>query len=112
MKIFKEGLALSKNPVCYNGDLFTVEHYENFTKAYPNVEMVMLGPSSSIRSAIRSAASSPSLEPVYRSRRQNISTSFMIRDLSKAPLIASENSVFLYKILFLSFIFFVSFYKY
>jgi len=36
----------------------------------------------------------------------------MIRDLSKAPLIASENSVFLYKILFLSFIFFVSFYKY
>lgn len=43
MEIFKEGLALSKNPVCYNGDLFTVEHYENFTKAYPNVEMVMLG---------------------------------------------------------------------
>lgn len=27
LKIFKDALALSKNPVCYNGDIFTVKDY-------------------------------------------------------------------------------------
>ena len=30
MKLFTEALAKSSNPVCYNGDIFTVEDYIRF----------------------------------------------------------------------------------
>ncbi len=39
------GMALeeSKNPVCYNGDIFTVADYERLTSRFPKLEKVMLG---------------------------------------------------------------------
>lgn len=43
MDVFKAALAESKNPVCYNGDIFTAQDYENFRAMCPDVEMVMLG---------------------------------------------------------------------
>lgn len=43
MKIFKEALTLSKNPVCYNGDIRTVKDYKEFSTEFPSVETVMLG---------------------------------------------------------------------
>ncbi len=43
LKIFKDALALSKNPVCYNGDIFTVKDYKEFSANFPGVETVMLG---------------------------------------------------------------------
>jgi len=43
MKIFKEALILSKNPVCYNGDIVTVEDYKNFSADFPSVGTLMLG---------------------------------------------------------------------
>lgn len=43
LKIFREALVLSKNPVCYNGDIFTVKDYNGFTAAFPGVETMMLG---------------------------------------------------------------------
>lgn len=43
LEVFKAGLAISKSPVCYNGDLFSVEDYRAFTDAFPEVEAVMLG---------------------------------------------------------------------
>jgi len=43
LKIFQEALALSKNPVCYNGDIFTVKDYENFSAQFPGVNTLMLG---------------------------------------------------------------------
>lgn len=43
MEIFQYALEKSKAPVCYNGDLFTVEDIENFKKDYPTVENIMLG---------------------------------------------------------------------
>ena len=43
MEVFKEALDKVKAPVCYNGDLFTVEDIENFRTEYPTVENVMLG---------------------------------------------------------------------
>lgn len=43
MEVFKEGLALSKNPVCYNGDIFNVNNYKELTQDYPELKAVMLG---------------------------------------------------------------------
>lgn len=43
LKIFKEALNLSKNPVCYNGNIFTVQDYKDFLADFPSVETVMLG---------------------------------------------------------------------
>lgn len=43
MNIFKDALALSKNPVCYNGDIFNVEDYKELTEMYPSLDAVMLG---------------------------------------------------------------------
>jgi tRNA-dihydrouridine synthase len=43
LNIFKEALQLSKNPVCYNGDLFTVEDYKEFIANFPSVDTFMLG---------------------------------------------------------------------
>jgi tRNA-dihydrouridine synthase len=41
--MFKESMSLSKNPVCYNGDIFTAEDYKKLRDAFPALEMVMLG---------------------------------------------------------------------
>lgn len=43
LKIFKDALALSTNPVCYNGDLFTAKDYKEVSASFPEVETVMLG---------------------------------------------------------------------
>ena len=43
MEVFKDGLVLSKNPVCYNGDIFNVNNYKELTQCYPELKSVMLG---------------------------------------------------------------------
>lgn len=43
LDIFKEGLNLSKNPVCYNGDIFTAKNYKDFVSAFNTVDKIMLG---------------------------------------------------------------------
>jgi tRNA-dihydrouridine synthase len=43
MEAFALALAKSKNPVCYNGDLFTIEDVQAFQKEYPSENMIMLG---------------------------------------------------------------------
>lgn len=43
MEVFKYGFEQSKNPVCYNGDIFNVEDYKSLTEAYPSLNSVMLG---------------------------------------------------------------------
>ena len=40
---FAQALANSKNPVCYNGDLRTVEEVRAFTERFPTVDAVMIG---------------------------------------------------------------------
>lgn len=42
-QVFKDALALSNNPVCYNGDIFTAEDINKLMKAFPEVDTVMLG---------------------------------------------------------------------
>ena len=43
LDVFKDALSLSKNPVCYNGDIFAVKEYETFTAHFPSVGAIMLG---------------------------------------------------------------------
>lgn len=43
LEVFKDALALSKNPVCYNGDIFTLEDYLGLTAMFPQVQAVMVG---------------------------------------------------------------------
>lgn len=43
MKVFKDALVLSKNPVCYNGDIFTLRDYREFSADFKDVGSVMLG---------------------------------------------------------------------
>jgi tRNA-dihydrouridine synthase len=43
LKIFKEALITSKNPVCYNGDIFTVKDYKEFSAEFSGVGTLMLG---------------------------------------------------------------------
>ncbi len=33
----------SKNPICYNGDIFMVEDYRNLNERFPNLQNIMLG---------------------------------------------------------------------
>lgn len=40
---FQKGLLNSKNPVCYNGDIFTKEDYEQFCHTFPSVDSIMFG---------------------------------------------------------------------
>ncbi|MDF2883613.1 MAG: dus1 [Clostridiaceae bacterium] len=43
LKIFKDALILSKNPVCYNGDIFTVKDYKKISTDFHGVETLMIG---------------------------------------------------------------------
>lgn len=43
LRIFREALILSKNPICYNGDIFTIKDYKKFTADFPAVDTLMVG---------------------------------------------------------------------
>lgn len=43
LEVFKDALSLSTNPVCYNGDIFTVNDYNKLIKAFPKLTKIMLG---------------------------------------------------------------------
>lgn len=43
MEVFKDGLTMSKNPVCYNGDIFKVTDFRELSETYPMLDSVMLG---------------------------------------------------------------------
>ncbi|MBQ3600508.1 MAG: tRNA-dihydrouridine synthase family protein [Lachnospiraceae bacterium] len=43
MHVFLEAMEKSKNPVCYNGEINTIEDYENLKKSCPNLQAIMIG---------------------------------------------------------------------
>ena len=43
MEAFRAALAMSRNPVCYNGDLVTAEECQRLEAAFPGLDGVMLG---------------------------------------------------------------------
>ena len=40
---FRKAAAVSRHPLCYNGDLFTPEDMDEFRKEFPQTDMVMMG---------------------------------------------------------------------
>ena len=43
LEVFKDALTLSKSPVCYNGDIFTLDDYNKLSKEFPELNTIMLG---------------------------------------------------------------------
>lgn len=43
LDVFKDALSLSKAEVCYNGDIFTVDNYNNLVNKFQKVRKIMLG---------------------------------------------------------------------
>ena len=43
MDVFKQAMEESNNPICYNGDIFTVDDYVNLKETFPDLKAVMLG---------------------------------------------------------------------
>ena len=43
LEVFKDALALSTNPVCYNGDIFTSNDNHKLIEAFPEVKTIMIG---------------------------------------------------------------------
>lgn len=41
--MFKEGIRLSKNTLCYNGDICSVEDFHAFVEECPNIGSIMIG---------------------------------------------------------------------
>lgn len=41
--VFRRAMSESKNPVCYNGDIFTLEDYKKTVNEFPEQEIFMLG---------------------------------------------------------------------
>ncbi|WP_312501156.1 tRNA dihydrouridine synthase [Lacrimispora sp.] len=42
-EVMKKAVSLSRNPLCYNGNLFSAEDYKEFTADFPSINSVMLG---------------------------------------------------------------------
>lgn len=43
LSVFTEAVRESKNPLCYNGDIFRVQDYAQIVEKYPKLSAVMLG---------------------------------------------------------------------
>lgn len=43
LEVFADVIKLSKNKICYNGDIFTLKDYQSFTTAFPTIDRLMLG---------------------------------------------------------------------
>ncbi|WP_271811456.1 tRNA dihydrouridine synthase [Clostridium beijerinckii] len=43
LNVFRDALSLSNNPICYNGDIFTINDYNKLLADFPEIDTVMLG---------------------------------------------------------------------
>lgn len=43
MAAFDAAFAVSENPVCYNGNVFSVQDYKRITERYPKLDRIMIG---------------------------------------------------------------------
>lgn len=43
LDVYREAVRMSRNPLCYNGDLFDIDSFREFCRAFPDTEAVMIG---------------------------------------------------------------------
>lgn len=43
LEVFKDAIQLSKNRICYNGDIHSISDYHSFHNTFPNIDTIMLG---------------------------------------------------------------------
>jgi tRNA-dihydrouridine synthase len=43
LEVYEKAVWLSRNPLCYNGNIFTAEDYERIRQTFPETDKVMLG---------------------------------------------------------------------
>lgn len=43
LDVFEQALEISRNPVCYNGDIFSAEDQQKFQARFPEVDCIMMG---------------------------------------------------------------------
>lgn len=43
LEAFAQAVKRCNMPLCYNGDIFTVKHYQSFVESFPTIERIMLG---------------------------------------------------------------------
>lgn len=43
LEMFRHAVEISKNPICYNGDIFTAEDFKRINKEFPEVNSMMFG---------------------------------------------------------------------
>ena len=60
---FAQAVKMSRAPLCYNGDIFTVADYERFCDEFPAIETIMLG---------RGILRNPGLVDEIRSAHQSV----------------------------------------
>ncbi len=60
LEVFEMAVKRSKNPLCYNGDIFTVDDYRKISALFPDVSRFMLG---------RGILKNPGLIPAIREGR-------------------------------------------
>lgn len=82
---FSKALAESKCPVCYNGDIFTVEDYVRLTEKFPGVEAVMLG---------RGILRNPRLAKEIMSLEQTSESNSCLKDEYDKKLMAFHDEIY------------------
>lgn len=43
LEVFKDAMSMSRNPICYNGDIFTVKDHDDLCKKFPQIKSIMIG---------------------------------------------------------------------
>lgn len=72
MDVFAEALTASRNPVCYNGDLFTCADVQKLQERFPEVSMVMLGRGLIANPALASALTGQAEAAPEEERKQRL----------------------------------------
>lgn len=72
MDVFAEALTASRNPVCYNGDLFTCADVQKLQERFPEVSMIMLGRGLIANPALASALTGQAEAAPEEERKQRL----------------------------------------
>lgn len=77
LEVFAQAAADSTNPVCYNGDLFTLEAVTAFCRRFPQIEEIMIG---------RGLLANPALVPAAKGEEPERPDKSRLREFHDAVL--------------------------